>query len=119
MAAWRLQELGPVAAEESALSGAAGSTPTTKQTQQGMNTNTPLTQLASPFVPGDSGRHEEEAPLVADDITPIKEEIDDVMDEDDDPLRFLSTDGYDDGGLMAQQYDSGFEHDELKPELRE
>src|SRR3989337_543678 len=31
---------------------AAGSTPTTKQPPQGMNTSTPPTQLASPVLPG-------------------------------------------------------------------
>jgi hypothetical protein len=65
---------------------AARSTPTIKQPQQGMNTNTPPTQLASPVVPG-----EEEAPLVADDVAAVEEAMDDVMVEDDDPLWFLTT----------------------------
>ena len=54
---------------------AAGSTPTSTQPQQGMNINTPPTQLASSVGLGDSGRGKEEAPLVADDV---------AMDEDDD-----------------------------------
>jgi hypothetical protein len=65
---------------------AAGSTPTTTQPQQGMNINTPPTQLASPVVPGDSGRGEEEAPLVADDVAAAEEAMHDIdaIDEDDD-----------------------------------
>ena len=47
---------------------AAGSTPTSTQPQQGMNINTPPTQLASAVVLGDSGRGEEEAPLVSGDV---------------------------------------------------
>ena len=47
---------------------AAGSTPTSTQPQQGMNINTPPTQLASGVGLGDSGRGKEEAPLVADDV---------------------------------------------------
>ena len=79
---------------------AAGSTPTSTQPQQGMNINTPPTQLASGVGLGDSGRGKEEAPLVADDV---------IMDEDED-----------DGG--AEQYvytgaSSGFEHHESVPEL--
>ena len=54
---------------------AAESTPTTTQPQQGMNINTPPTQLASGVGLGDSGRGKEEAPLVADDV---------AMDEDED-----------------------------------
>jgi hypothetical protein len=84
-----------------------------------MNTNTPPTQLASHVVPGDSGRREEKAPLVDDDIPAVEEAMHDAMDKDDDPLQYLNTGAYDDGGLMAQQYDSGFEHDELMPELPE
>ena len=38
------------------------------QPQQGMNINTPPTQLASGVGLGDSGRGKEEAPLVADDV---------------------------------------------------
>ena len=73
----------------------------TKQPQQGMNTNTPPTQLASPVVPG-----EEEAPLVADDVAVVEEAMHDAIDEDDDdPLQYLNTGAYDDGGLMAQQYE--------------
>ena len=80
---------------------AAGSTPTSTQPQQGMNINTPPTQLASGVGLGDSGRGKEEAPLVADDV---------AMDEDED----------DDGA--AEQYvytgaSSGFEHHESVPEL--
>ena len=68
------------------------------QPQQGMNINTPPTQLASGVRLGDSGRGKEEAPLVADDV---------AMDEDDDG---------------AEQYvytgaSSGFEHHESVPEL--
>jgi hypothetical protein len=100
--AWRLQELGPVVAEDLLRLEATGSTPMTKQPQQGMNTTTPRTQLAAPVVSGDSGRREEEAPLVADDIATVEEAMGDAMDEDDDPLRYLNTAGYDDGGLMAQ-----------------
>ena len=79
---------------------AAGSTPTSTQPQQGMNINTPPTQLASGVGLGDSGRGKEEAPLVADDV---------AMDEDED----------DDG---AEQYvytgaSSGFECHESVPEL--
>ena len=79
---------------------AAGSTPTSTQPQQGMNINTPPTQLASSVGLADSGRGKEEAPLVADDV---------AMDEDED----------DDG---TQQYVytgaySGFEHHESVPEL--
>ena len=79
---------------------AAGSTPTSTQPQQGMNINTPPTQLASGVGLGDSGRGKEEAPLVADDV---------AMDEDED----------DDG---AEQYvytgaSSGFERHESVPEL--
>ena len=97
---------------------ASGRAPTTKP-RQGMKITTPPTQLVVPVVPADSGRREEEAPLVADDVAAVKEAMDDVMDEDDDPLRFINTSGYDDGGLMAQQYDSGFERDELMPKLPE
>ena len=81
-----------------------------------MNTNTPPTQLASPVVPG-----EEEAPLVADDVAAVEEAMHDAIDEDDDdPLQYLNTGAYDDGGIMAQQYEySGFERDELVPELTE
>ena len=79
---------------------AAGSTPTSTQPQQGMNINTPPTQLASGVGLGDSGRGKEEAPLVADDV---------AMDEDED----------DDG---TQQYVytgaySGFERHESLHEL--
>ena len=91
---------------------AAGSTPTSTQPQQSMNINTPPTQLASIVVLGDSGRGEEEDPLVADDVT-----IDEEEDEDD-TQQYLSTGAYDDGGLMAKQYEySGFEHHESVPEL--
>ena len=70
------------------------------QPQQGMNINTPPTQLASGVGLGDSRRGKEEAPLVADDV---------AMDEDED----------DDG---TQQYVytgaySGFERHESVPEL--
>ena len=86
----------------------------TKQPQQGTDTNTPPIQLASPVMPG-----EEESLLVADDVTVVEEAMHDAIDEDDDPLQYLNISSYDDGGLMAQQYDSGFEHDELMPELPE
>ena len=77
-----------------------------------MNINTAPTQLASPVVPGDSGRGEEEAPLVADDIAIDEDE------DDDDTQQYLNTGAYDDGGLMAQQYEySGFERHESVPEL--
>ena len=70
------------------------------QPQQGMNINTPPTQLASGVGLGDSGQGKEEAPLVADDV---------AMDEDED----------DDG---AEQYVYtgaylGFERYESVPEL--
>ena len=72
------------------------------QPQQGMNINTRPTQIASPVVPGDSGRGEEEAPLVADDVTAIEEAMHDAIDEDDyDTLQYLNTGAYDDRGLMA------------------
>ena len=53
---------------------AAGSTHTS--TQLGMNINTPPTQLVSAVMLGDSGRGEEEAPIVAGDV-PIDEDEDD------------------------------------------
>ena len=82
------------------------------QPQQGMNINTPPTQLASAVVLGDSGRGEEEAPLVADDVAIDEDE------DDDDTQQYLNTGAYDDGGLMAQQYEySGFERHESVPEL--
>ena len=45
----------------------------------------------------------------------------DAIDEDEDgTLQYLNTGAYDDGGLMAQQYEySGFERDELVPEFPE
>ena len=45
----------------------------------------------------------------------------DVIDEDEDgTLQYLNTGAYDDGGLMAQQYEySGFERHESVPELPE
>jgi hypothetical protein len=76
-------------------------------------------------VPGDSGRGEEEGPLVADDVAAIEEVMHDIdaidEDEDDnDTLQYLNTGAYDDGGLMAQQYEySGFERHESVPELPE
>ena len=54
---------------------AAGSTPTSMQLD--MNINTSPTQLASSFMLGDSGRGEEEAPLVADDVAIDEDEDDD------------------------------------------
>ena len=61
---------------------------------------------------GDSGRGEEEAPLVADDVAIDEDE------DDDDTQQYLNTGAYDDGGLMAQQYEySGFERHESVPEL--
>ena len=56
---------------------AAGSTPTSTQPQQGMNINTPPTQLASGVGLGDSGRGKEEAPLVVDDVAMDEDEDDD------------------------------------------
>jgi hypothetical protein len=39
--------------------------------------------------------------------------------DDDDPLQYINT-GYDDGGLMAEEYDSGYEcGDELMHDLPE
>ena len=77
---------------------AAGSTPTS--TQSGMNINTSPTQLASAVVLGDSGRGEEEDPLVADDVT-----IDEDEDEDD-TQQYVNTGTY-----------LGFERHESVPEL--
>ena len=80
---------------------AAGGTPTSTQPRQGMNINTPPTQLASGVGLGDSGRGKEEAPLVADDV---------AMDEDED----------DDGAAEQYVYTgafSGFERHESVPEL--
>ena len=92
------------------------------QPQHGMNINTPPTQLALHVVPGDSRWGEEEAPLVADDVAVAEETMHDIdaIDEDgDDTLQYLNTRAYDDGGLMARQYEySGFERHELVPELR-
>ena len=88
-----------------------------------MNINTSPTQLASAVVLGDSGRGEEEAPLVADEVTAVEEAMHDIdaIDEDeddDDTLQYLNTGAYDDGGLMAQQYEySGFEHHDSAPQL--
>lgn len=79
---------------------AAGSTPTSTQPQQGMNINTPPTQLASGVGLRDSGRGKEEAPLVADDV---------AMDEDED-----------DDGTQQYVYTGaylGFERHESVPEL--
>ena len=57
---------------------------------------------------------------MADDVAAVEEEMHDAMDEDHDPLRYLNTGAYDNGGLMAQQYEySGFECYELVPELPE
>ena len=63
-----------------------GSTPTTTQPQQGMNINTTPTQLVSPVVLGDSGRGEEEAPLVANAVTDVEGAMHDIdaIDEDED-----------------------------------
>ena len=80
---------------------AVGSTPTSTQPQQGMNINTPPTQLSSGVGLGDSGRGKEEAPLVADDV---------AMDEDED----------DDGAAEQYVYNgasSGFERHESVLEL--
>ena len=67
---------------------AAGSTPTSMQPQQGMNINTPPTQLASAIVLGDSGRGEEEAPLVAGDVAIDEDE------DDDDTQQYFNTGAY-------------------------
>ena len=56
---------------------AAGSTPTSTQPQQGMNINTPPTQLASGIGLGDSGRGKEVDPLVDDDVAMDEDEDDD------------------------------------------
>ena len=57
-----------------------------------------------------------------DDVAPVEEaNADDVMEEeDDDPLEYINT-GYDDGGLMARDYDSGYERgdDLMLPKLPE
>ena len=58
-----------------------------------------------------------------DDVAPVEEaNADDFMEEeDDDPLKYINT-AYDDGGLMAQDYDSGYEHgddDLMLPDLPE
>src|SRR4051812_37577498 len=81
---------------------AARSTPTTTQPQQGMNINTPTTQLASPVVPSDSGRGEEVAPLVAKAVAANEEAMHDIdaiyVDEDDDDTQqYLNTGTYDNG----------------------
>ena len=77
-----------------------------------MNINTPPTQLATAVVLGDSGRGEEEAPLVADDVAIDEDE------DDDDTQHYLNTGATYEGGSMAQQYEySGFEHHESVPEL--
>ena len=55
----------------------AGTTPTSTQPQQGMNINTPPTQLASGVGLGDSGQGKEDAPLVADDVAMDEDEDDD------------------------------------------
>ena len=57
-----------------------------------MNINTPPTQLASAVVLGDSGRGEEEAPLVADDVSRDEDEDED----DDDNQQYLNTGSYED-----------------------
>ena len=56
---------------------AAGSTPTSMQPQQGMNINTPPTQLASGVGLGDCRCAKEEAPLLADDVAMDEDEDDD------------------------------------------
>ena len=88
----------------------AESTPMTTH-QQGMNTTTPPTQLPAPLVPGESGgRREEGVPIVDDVVGPVEQGMDDEMEEED-PLRFLNTGAaYDDGQMMSQPYDSGYEH---------
>ena len=65
---------------------AAGSTPTSTQPQQGMNINTPPTQLASGVGLGDSGRGEEEAPLVAGDVA--------IDEDEDDTQQYVNTGAY-------------------------
>ena len=84
-------------------------------------TTTPPTQLPPSVVLGESGRREEGGPTVpvADHVAPVEEDMDDDM-EVDDPLRYINT-GYDDGGMMSQPYDSGYEredemHDVPEPE---
>lgn len=63
-----------------------------------MNISTPPTELAPLVVLGDSGLGEEEAPLVAYDVTIDEDE------DDDDTQQYLNTGAILDGGLMAQQY---------------
>ena len=80
---------------------AAGSTPTTStQPQQGMNINTPATQLASGVGLGDSGWGKQVAPLVTDDVAMDEDE------DDDGTQQYVYTGGY-----------SGFESHESVPEL--
>ena len=79
---------------------AAGSTPTSTQPQQGMNINTPPTQLASGVGLGDSGRGKQVVPLVADDVAMDEDE------HDDGTQQYVYTSAY-----------SGFERHELVPEL--
>ena len=65
-----------------------------------MNINTPPTQLASAVVLGDSGRGEQEAPLVAGDIAIDEDE------DDDGTQQYVNTGAY-----------LGFERHESVPEL--
>ena len=77
-----------------------------------MGTTIPPMQLPAPVVPGESGgRREEGGPIVDDVIAPVEQGMDDEMDEDD-PLRFLNTGGYDhDLEMMNQSYDdSSYQH---------
>ena len=62
---------------ESASSGGGQEHTMSMQPQQGMNINTPPTQLASGVGLGDSGRGKEEAPLVTDDVAMDEDEDDD------------------------------------------
>ena len=64
-----------------------------------MDINTPSAQLASAVVVVDSVRDEEEAPLVIDNISMDEDE------DEDDTQQYLNTGAYDDGVLMAQQYE--------------
>jgi hypothetical protein len=99
---------------------AVGSTPTATP-MQGMTTP-PTSLLPSSVLLGEGGRSEEGGPTVpvADHVTPMDEDIDDDM-EGDDPLRYINT-AYDDGAMMSQPYDSGYdlgEHEDQDAEMHD
>src|SRR4051812_13851609 len=87
-------------------------TPRTTHPHEGMNTTTPPPQLlAPPVMLGESGeRCEEGGPSRVDrDFAPVLQQaMDDVMDEDDDPMQFLNTAFINNQELdmMSQPYDS-------------